>query len=503
MTEYPFIKCLHPVRITNPTTQEKLLVPCGRCQACVKHKCDVMSLKCKLESLSSKFCYFIGLSYNQNHVPRSFFYYDSTEDRYLLINKTPRLGKGLIVSRSDNTDEEIQLLVNKFNLKGCMPCLSKRDIQLFLKRLRKYICQYESKRLQIKISEVPKENTRIRYYIVGEYGNVHYRPHYHMLLWFENEEICTYLYKALRKAWTFGYIKFEKSLGKCANYAAGYVNSYCNLPRVLSTGEVKPFQLHSIRLGEEILRKQKDEIYDLHPRQFAKRSIPIDGINKSFFVWRTFTSFYFPRCRAYNSLTEHQRSYVYQIYNAARSWTKETDICKMSKIIAKEITEDIIFSELCSSYQNDRCKRYFENVWCGLPRKKNKVDEVEAFERAIYMDLRLSFHFLHFCCDSPNDIPRMLRKIDDYYLYHNSEQLKNQLHMQALFFDDKDYNPCCVELFYQEVTNRYDRIYHPNKFEKYKDTPIYNQFKSQTYDKWRESIKHKEQNDKNNIFATL
>lgn len=43
--------------------------------------------------------------------------------------------------------------------------LCKRDLQLYLKRLRK-----------------KDENTRIRYYAVGEYGSKSGRPHYHILL---------------------------------------------------------------------------------------------------------------------------------------------------------------------------------------------------------------------------------------------------------------------------------------------------------------------------------
>lgn len=61
----------------------------------------------------------------------------------------------------------MELLQQKFNLCGSIPYLRKTDLQLFLKRFRYYV----TKRL-------PKE--KVRYYAVGEYGPVHFRPHYHL-----------------------------------------------------------------------------------------------------------------------------------------------------------------------------------------------------------------------------------------------------------------------------------------------------------------------------------
>ena len=70
----------------------------------------------------------------------------------------------------------LKLLQQKFNLCGSIPYLRKTDLQLFLKRLRYYV----TKRL-------PKE--KVRYYAVGEYGPVHFRPHYHLLLFLNSKEV--------------------------------------------------------------------------------------------------------------------------------------------------------------------------------------------------------------------------------------------------------------------------------------------------------------------------
>jgi hypothetical protein len=56
---------------------------------------------------------------------------------------------------------------DKYRIKY-VPCLSKRDIQNFLKRLRKRLYKYD------------KEIT-LRYFVKGEYGDINFRPHYHII----------------------------------------------------------------------------------------------------------------------------------------------------------------------------------------------------------------------------------------------------------------------------------------------------------------------------------
>lgn len=91
-------------------------VPCGKCMACLSNKRSDWSFRLEQEFKYSKGALFVTLTYDEKHL------------------------------RSNRS-------------------LCKRDVQLYLKRLRK------------------KDGTnRIRYYCVGEYGSKGGRPHYHVLL---------------------------------------------------------------------------------------------------------------------------------------------------------------------------------------------------------------------------------------------------------------------------------------------------------------------------------
>lgn len=104
-------------------------IPCGKCVGCrLKYSRDWAN-RMMLELEYHDSAYFVTLTYNDAHVPRSYF-------------GDPATGEAL-------------------------PSLTlcKRDIQLFMKRLR-----------------AAHREDNIRFYMVGEYGPTTYRPHYHGIL---------------------------------------------------------------------------------------------------------------------------------------------------------------------------------------------------------------------------------------------------------------------------------------------------------------------------------
>lgn len=104
------MKCISPVYVRKVNT----FVPCGKCAFCIKKAIDAWCLRLYHEMEVSSSAFFITLTYDDEHLPPG---------------------------------EE----------------LSKRDLQLFLKRLR-------------------KRNPGIRYFAVGEYGTQKGRPHYHAVI---------------------------------------------------------------------------------------------------------------------------------------------------------------------------------------------------------------------------------------------------------------------------------------------------------------------------------
>lgn len=101
--------------------------------------------------------------------------------------------------------------------------VSKRHIQLFLKRLRKNFD-----------SEV------LRYFIVSEYGDHTYRPHYHALLFFKCERKKD-IYDIIEKSWQNGFVQF----GEIEEGSIVYCTKYCLKKNYVPKGMNANFRLLS------------------------------------------------------------------------------------------------------------------------------------------------------------------------------------------------------------------------------------------------------------------
>jgi hypothetical protein len=65
---------------------------------------------------------------------------------------------------------------------------------------------------------------------VGEYGPVHFRPHYHLLLFTISDKVAEVLRYCHGKSWKLGRSDFQRSAGGASSYVASYVNSLSSAP---------------------------------------------------------------------------------------------------------------------------------------------------------------------------------------------------------------------------------------------------------------------------------
>lgn len=116
--------------------------------------------------------------------------------------------------------------------------LCRRDLQLFIKRLRKHV-----------------EPLKLRVFYCGEYGKKALRPHYHIivfgwkpddLFFWQRDKTCD-LYRSpqLEKLWTYGFSSVGDVTVDSAKYCAKYMQKLQKLP----DGLVKPFIGMSNRPG--------------------------------------------------------------------------------------------------------------------------------------------------------------------------------------------------------------------------------------------------------------
>lgn len=474
MEKYPFVKCLNPQKICNPYTKESMIVECGKCAACMLQKSSMRSLKCKLESMSHKYTFFITLTYSNDYVPKMIPLITEQnrlvqKNYYYFMDITDRLCYGELLAEGYLSLAELDMIRQKTNLGEAIPFLSKRDAQLFIKRLRKETLKYSDEKL--------------RYYIVGEYGPVHFRPHYHLELWFSDEQIAKNLEKIISKVWTFGRIDVQKSVGNSASYVAGYLNSSCNLPDVYCQSKTKPFACHSFRLGEAILQSTKKEVYEMSAGAFVSRSLVINGVDTKFSLWRSFKTAYYPRCPKYATRNSNERYRSYTTYaSASEIFGKISPYQQAVKIVDKIISDDywIKLYPVCLYFKDE----YNIHPFMGQTDYERSI-------RRVYMELRTSKLFIDFVCDGQPSIAGV-KLIERFYSDCDYLNLVEQIKQEDEFLKYDAYD--IDDLFY---------FYHnkPFEVENFKALQLFRQFEERTSNKARDSVKHKYLNDKNKIFT--
>lgn len=265
--------CQHRSFITNRYTGARIAVDCGQCDYCIHKRAQKASMRVKTAGSAFKYSYFVTLTYDNEHLPlfnckilhseyedavgisgdihfgdeyhsyvpvseyqcddssalcHIFFEqvqgsvpYDREIKEYVPVKDNWFLSMDAIrsfISKTqavDKTDYPVSAQYGRDNL---IPFLNYVDVQNYIKRLRKYLFQqlgsYES----------------LHFYAVGEYGPVHFRPHYHLLLFTNSDEVAEVLRQCHNKSWKLGRSDFQRSAGGASSYVASYVNSLSSAP---------------------------------------------------------------------------------------------------------------------------------------------------------------------------------------------------------------------------------------------------------------------------------
>ena len=265
--------CQHRSFITNRYTGARIAVDCGQCDYCIHKKAQKASMRVKTGGSAFKYSYFVTLTYDNEHIPlmnckvlhseyedvvgisgdihfgdeyhhyipvseyqcddnsalRHIFFeqvqgtvpYDREIKEYVPVKDNWFLSMDAIRSfigktqSVEKTDYSVSAQYGRDNL---IPFLNYVDVQNYIKRLRKHLFKilgsYET----------------LHFYAVGEYGPVHFRPHYHLLLFTNSDEVAEVLRQCHNKSWKLGRSDFQRSAGGASSYVASYVNSLCSAP---------------------------------------------------------------------------------------------------------------------------------------------------------------------------------------------------------------------------------------------------------------------------------
>ena len=219
-------------KIIDPSTGETfplfLQVRCNHCHLCRKRRVSQWSYRCIAEQrASSGLNYFLTLTYNNDHYPSSGLY--------------------------------------------------KRDIQLFMKRLRRNI----ERKLDKPVN--------LRYICCGEYGKNTKRGHYHLNIFNIPKEFANNPYsmlKAIERNWSIPTGKYNSDgspiveplgFAYCLPLTKGgieYILKYMLKPQTFQDGFEKPFFTYSQGIGRAYI---KSDIPDYLNRDHFSSSDPLSG----------------------------------------------------------------------------------------------------------------------------------------------------------------------------------------------------------------------------------
>lgn len=265
--------CQHRSFITNKYTGARIAVDCGQCDYCIHKRAKKASMRVKTAGSAFKYSYFVTLTYDNAHIPlmsckvlhsdyedalgisgdihfgneyhryipvseyqcddnsmlRHIFFeqvqgtvpFDREIKEYAPVKDNWFLSMDAIrsfISKTQAVDKTDYPASAQYGRDNLIPFLNYVDVQNYIKRLRKHLFQklgsYET----------------LHFYVVGEYGPVHFRPHYHLLLFTSSEKVAEVLRHCHDKSWKLGRSDFQRSAGGACSYVASYVNSLCSAP---------------------------------------------------------------------------------------------------------------------------------------------------------------------------------------------------------------------------------------------------------------------------------
>nr|CAI9749912.1 replication initiation protein [Microvirus sp.] len=209
-----------------------LQIPCGRCIGCRLDYSRDWANRCMLELGYHDSAYFVTLTYDDLHLP---------------INSYCNMETGEI---------------------GSSATLVKRDLQLFMKRLRKAHCAKYG------------EDALLRFFAAGEYGSQTHRPHYHAIIYGLNlDDLKFYkrnsspqnydLYNSewLSNIWKKGHVVVGNVTWDTCAYTARYIvkKQYGNAAEVYDKYNFSPEFTQMSRkpgIGRRYYEEKKEDIKD-------------------------------------------------------------------------------------------------------------------------------------------------------------------------------------------------------------------------------------------------
>lgn len=360
--------------------------------------------------------------------------------------------------------------------KGLLKYVNYRDYQLFAKRFRKY--------LFTKIGSYEK----ISSYVVSEYSPRTFRPHFHILFFFDSDEVAENIRQAVYQSWKLGRVDTQLARDSAGSYVSGYLNSVVSLPSIFTdVSFTKNKSRFSKLFGYESFRQTIQTPEQAVERLSERICFVRNGKPCEFNPPVSYISRILPRFVPYSSNFSLETKTVLrairgvlQLFRRNEPFKKETP-SNLSEFIHCYVVT--LYEKYGYCYSTlPECLR----VFLAYTRSEK---EIHYFTDSLKNKLSRPFYIYKrfFACGLSDDY--FISLCDEYMSRQRSLSLANQLSIQQELFEREGYSDDLLSLFYinkpqKKVNNRY--------FQEWKDKNYYEVHYIR--------VKHKKLNDENNVF---
>ena len=360
--------------------------------------------------------------------------------------------------------------------KGLLKYVNYRDYQLFAKRFRKY--------LFTKIGSYEK----ISSYVVSEYSPKTFRPHFHILFFFDSDEVAKNIRQAVYQSWKLGRVDTQLARDSAGSYVSGYLNSVVSLPSIFTDVSFtknksrfsKLFGYESFRqtvkTPEQAVERLSERIHFVRKGKPCEFNPPVSYISRLLPRFVPYSGNFSVETR---TVLRSIRG-VLQLFRRNEPFKKETPTNLSEFIHCYTVT---LYEKYGYSYATlPECLR----VFLAYTRSEK---EIHYFTDSLKNKLSRPFYIYKrfLACGLSDDY--LISLCDEYMSRQRSLSLAKQLSIQQEMFEREEYSDDLLSLFYinnpqKKVNNRY--------FQEWKDKNYYEVHYIR--------VKHKKLNDENNVF---